>query len=394
MSREEDGTAGILYCDYQASAPLDPRIAQALPGYFVTYFANPHADDHSLGWRAAEACDSAAERIASALGCDAGEVIFTSGATEANCLALIGLAARRAPGRKRILIGATEHASVIESARTAARLFGCSVQILPVDTDGAIDLNRLESTAEDDVLVVSVMAVNNEIGTIQPWGAIAKICEKAGIVFHCDAVQALTAFPLEIESLGAQSLSLSAHKIYGPKGIGALYASRDTQRQLEPLIVGGGQQGGLRAGTLATPLCIAFADAIDFMRAEGVGERERVAQLRDAFVTRLLSVSGIHLNGPALDKRHPGNCSIRFDGGDAKSMLARAQPRLAASTGSACASGTPEPSHVLRAIGLTDLDAESSIRFSFGRYTIQAEVEQAAELVLALYQKEKAKERI
>jgi cysteine desulfurase len=385
MSRATIDSTGPLYCDYQASTPLDHRIAQALPGYFSTYIANPHADDHSLGWIAAEACETAAGRIASAIGCDAAEIIFTSGATEANSLALIGLAARRSPDRKRILVSATEHASVIEAARTAAQLFGCSMQIVPVDRDGVIDLDELERFLGDDVLAVSAMAANNEIGTIQPSQAISRLCERVGAVFHCDAVQAHTAFPLNVESLGAHCVSLSAHKIYGPKGIGSLFVSHAIQRQIEPLIVGGGQQGGLRAGTLPTPLCIAFADAVELMNGEtAVAERRRVAQLRNEFVKRLLAIPGIHLNGPELGRRHPGNCNIRIDGVDAKSLLAKAQPRLAASTASACASGTPEASHVLRAIGLSEREAESSIRFSFGRFSSLAEIEQASDYVISL----------
>lgn len=385
MNRGKDDSNDPLYCDYQASAPLDHRIAQALPRYFSDYFANPHANDHSLGWAAAEACEVAAARIAAVIGCDASEIVFTSGATESNSLALLGLAARRDRARRRILISATEHASVLESASTAARLFGCAVDIVSVAGDGLIDLNELEHLMGDDVLAVSVMAANNEIGTLQPSEAVSRMCERFGTVFHCDAVQAFTAFPLDVQSLGAQCVSLSAHKIYGPKGIGALYVSRDTQSKLEPFIVGGGQQGGLRAGTLPTPLCIAFADAVELMEGEAaVSERQRVAQLRDEFVGRLRSASGVHLNGPDLSERHPGNCNIRFDGIDAKSLLAKAQPRLAASTGSACASGTPEPSHVLRAIGLSDDEAESSIRFSFGRFSSPSDIEQASEIVLLL----------
>lgn len=385
IRRFPDGPPGI-YLDYQASTPLDPRVAQNLSRNFDSHFANPHADDHALGWEASRLCDDAAVRLAQTIGCDADEVLFTSGATESNNLAIFGIAARRQPSRRRLLVSAIEHKSVLESARTAVQRFGCAVELIPVDREGHVDLAELERALDEDVLMVSVMAANNEIGVLQPSKAISRLCGQAGALFHCDAVQALTADALEVEDLGADLISLSAHKLYGPKGVGALYARRDIQAMIEPLIVGGGQQRGLRAGTLPAPLCAGFADAAEIMSGpEAKNERQRVTLLRNLFAARLLANSNIHLNGPPLEHRHPANCNLRFDGAEAKQLLAQAQPRLAASTGSACTSGSMEPSHVLTAIGLSEEQAMSSIRFSFGRFSTMDDVERASDLMLSVY---------
>lgn len=377
-----------IYADYQASTPLDPGVAYNLSTYFEGCFANPHADDHALGWEASKLCDEAASRVAKVIGCEADELIFTSGATEANNLAIVGIAALRGSTRHRLLISAIEHKSVLESAILAARRFGCSVEIIPVDSSGLVDIEFLAGALREDVLMVSAMAANNEIGAIQPTRDVAILCEKFGVIYHCDAVQALTAGTVDVEDYGAGLLSLSAHKIYGPKGIGALYVRRDLQSAIEPLIVGGGQQHGLRAGTLPSPLCMAFADAAELMIGpEADLERKRVRGLRDEFAARMLSNSGVRLNGPSLDRRHPANCNFRFEGAEAKQLLAQAQPHLAASTGSACTSGSLEPSHVLKAIGLSDADVAGSIRFSFGRFSTENDVEQGSELMLSVYKK-------
>jgi cysteine desulfurase len=395
MIRPSPGDATQIYADYQASTPIDPLIAQKLSTYFAMYAANPHADDHSMGWESGKACDDAAARLARGIGCSADELIFTSGATEANNLAMIGLAARRRPDRRKILVSGIEHKSVLEAAAVAAKRFGCVVEILAVDKHGRIDLASFERSLDEDVLLVSVMAANNEIGALQPSPEIGRLCEKTGTLFHCDAAQALTAGPVDVESWGAHLVSLSAHKIYGPKGVGALFVRRDLQSSIEPLIVGGGQQQGLRAGTLPTPLCVAFADAAEAMTGRGAEtEWQRVATLRDSFAAHMLSHGGIHLNGPPLSARHPSNCNLRFDGVEAKLLLAKAQPRLAASTGSACTSGTPEPSHVLRAIGLTDIEAECSIRFSFGRFSTEEEISTVSELMLSIYEASRQIERV
>ena len=310
-------------------------------------------------------------------------MIFTSGATEANNLALIGLAHRAPSDRKRILISAIEHKCVIAAARSLADREGFSVETISVDGEGFVDLEALEGMVDETVLAVSVMAVNNEIGTIQDIEGISNILSPYGVLFHCDAAQAPCA--MDMSSLGTQAdlISLSGHKVYGPKGIGALFIRRDVQDRIEPIIHGGGQQAGLRSGTIPTPLCVGMAAAIDILRSsEGQEERKRVAEQRDLFIG-LLQNSTPHMtvNGPTSEHKHPGNANLQFGGSIAQDVLGSLQPHLAASTGAACTSGIPEPSHVLSALGLSTVEAESSVRFSFGRFTTDADIHEAASLV-------------
>ncbi len=322
--------------------------------------------------------------LAGAIGADSDEIVFTSGATEANNLAILGLARRAAPSRRRILVSAVEHKCVLAAAR-AAQSCGVAVEVLPVDHDGLVDLSVLRQRLGHDVLVVAVMAVNNEIGTIQAIAEISQLSHEVGALVHTDAVQALACGTVDVGSWGVDVLSLSAHKIYGPKGIGALFISRDIQGRVEPLIYGGGQQQGIRAGTLPVPLCVGLAEAAVLMCGEdGQAERLRIGQLRDQFVAGLQRiVEDVHVNGVSGERRHPGNASLRFDRIDARDLIAALQPRVAASTGSACSSGMPEPSHVLRAIGLSGIESESTVRFSLGRFTSEPDVNKAVEEVAA-----------
>lgn len=370
-----------VYADYQASTPLDQRIANNLTIYFSEQLGNPHANDHAMGWAAAEKLEAAYRRVASALRCDADEIIFTSGATEANNLAVIGLACAAPTSRKRILVSAAEHKSVLAAA-DAARRYGCTVELIPVDARGAVRPDKLAERLDDDVLLVSVMAVNNEIGTRQPLSQIVELSKAVGAVVHTDASQALADRELHLDGLGVHALSLSGHKIYGPQGIGVCFVRRDVQARVAPLLVGGGQQGGLRAGTVPVALCRAFADSVDMMVGSAAAtERKRIAGIRNRFAAEMLACPGVELNGPPLEERHPGNCNLRFTGCDGKDILTRLQPRLAAATGSSCTSGVTEPSHVLTAIGLSLSEAESSIRFSFGRYSTEQDVDVAIELL-------------
>ena len=347
--------------------------------YLRDAFANPHSTDHSDGWRASKAAEKALGDIAKGLGVDPDEVILTSGATEANNLAVLGLARRAASSRRRILISAIEHKCVSASAAAMART-GFTVEVIPVDPSGLVDLSTLEDRLDDDVLLVSVMAVNNEIGTVQDTAAISRLSAQCGAFFHSDFAQALGA-GLTIDVNGPGLASLSAHKIYGPKGIGALYIRRDIQRHLEPLMYGGGQQGGLRPGTMPVALAVGLAKAISLMRAEQE-ELSRIKELRDSLVERVLALSSsILVNGPETSKRHPGNTNLQFVGFDARDLLAAVQPWLSASTGSACTSGEVAPSHVLRAIGLSVQEAESSIRFGLGRFSSPADVDTAVTLL-------------
>jgi cysteine desulfurase len=371
-----------IYLDYQASTPVDPEVAAAMVPYIFEHPGNPHAD-HAFGWEAGEGVSRAASDIASVIGCDSDELIFTSGATEANNLAFLGLVDRAPKGRTRILVSAVEHKCVIESARAAARRLGSAVEILPVDASGALSPGTLEEAMDERVLIVSAMTVNNEVGTLLPIAELGEIAHRFGALFHTDAAQALTAGPLDVSALNVDLLSLSGHKVYGPKGIGVLFAARDVQPQMQPIIYGGGQQSGLRSGTLPVPLCVGMGYAVKmFTAAAWPKKRVRVTALRDALAKGFLGLDpDFTLNGPPLEKRHPGNLNIRFTGHDAREILSTVQPMLAASTGSACTSGEPSASHVLRAIGLSEDDANASLRFGVGRFTTENDIVQAVSII-------------
>ena len=372
-----------IYADYQATTPVDPRVVEKMAPHWRESFGNPHSSDHVVGWQAAKTVAQSKTVIAGLIGADPDEIIFTSGATEANNLALFGLARRASAGRRRILVGAAEHKCVLAAARALAEREGFTVEQIPVDREGFIDLDALAAKLDETTLVVSIMAVNNEVGTIQDVPRIAEIVGTHGVLFHCDAAQAPCALDMREMAAHADLISLSGHKMYGPQGIGALYIRRDVQSRIEPIIYGGGQQSDLRSGTVPVPLCVGMAAAAEILQTdEAAAKRKRVAGQRDAFVERLQGNGyAVAVNGPTGDRRHPGNANLRFDGFVAQEILATLQPHLAASTGSACTSGIPEPSHVLRAIGLSREEAERSIRFSFGRFTTDGDIVEAAHLV-------------
>ena len=346
-------------------------------------FGNPHSNDHVIGWQAANSIQQAASSVGTLIGADPDEIIFTSGATESNNLALLGLARRAPEGRRRILVSAIEHKCVLAAARALAEREAFEVGIIPVNREGLVDLNYLEDVLDEYVLAVSVMAVNNEVGTIQDIPSIAALVQPHGTLLHCDAAQAPCAMDVSSLASHADLISLSGHKIYGPQGIGALYIRQALHGQIEPLIYGGGQQEGLRSGTVPMPLCVGLGAAAELVTGpEAHNERQRIGQLRDAFVSSLQGGDTlIGVNGALGVNRHPGNANIRFDGFDARDILGSLQPLLAASTGAACTSGIPEPSHVLHAMGLTDEQSNSSIRFSFGRFSTVEEARDAASLV-------------
>lgn len=372
-----------IYADYQATTPVDPRVVERMIPFWGGRFGNPHSADHVIGWQAAEAVREATDAVSGLIGADSDEIVFTSGATEANNLAILGLSQRALPKRRRILVSAIEHKCVLAAVDFAASREGLTVETIPVDRKGFVDIDWLSSKVDETVLVVSIMAVNNEIGTIQDIPSIASLLEPLGILFHCDAAQAPCAMSMSDLPQHADLVSLSSHKFYGPQGIGALYIRRDAQGRIEPLIHGGGQQAGLRSGTTPVPLAVGMGAAAEIINSEeGAKDRVRIRSQRDRFVGALQR-GGIHLeiNGPVGDRRHPGNANLRFPGRDAQDILASLQPSLAASTGSACTSGIPEPSHVLRALGLSGEEADSSIRFSFGRFTSDEEIDEAVRLV-------------
>ncbi len=373
-----------IYLDHQATTPIDSRVLEEMTPHFGGAFGNPHSADHAVGWRAAKAVDEAAARVAALVGSDPDEIVFTSGATEANNLAILGLGRFAAGGRRRrVLVSAVEHKCVLAAARELGGRCGYSVETLPVDGEGFLDLTALEEAVDDDVLVVSVMAVNNEIGTIQNMEAVSRIVSGRGALLHCDAAQAPAAVGLDGLAGLADLISLSAHKMHGPQGVGGLCVRRDLRGRIEPLIHGGGQQSGLRSGTVPVALCAGFGAAADLVRSAEYGQRrEAMRRLRDHFVERLGTLPWpTSLNGPTGDGRHPGNANLIFHGFSAQDILGRLQPGVAASTGAACASGIPEPSHVLRAIGLSDREAGSAIRFSLGPETVKANVDEAVEMI-------------
>ena len=373
-----------VYFDHHATTPIDSRVLAEMTPYFRDSFGNPHSSDHTLGWESARAVENAAARVARLVGVDADEIVFTSGATESNNLALLGMGRHAAGGkRRRILLSSVEHKCVLAAGRALADQYGFAIELIPVDGEGLIDLSALEDALDDDVLAVSVMAVNNEIGAIQNTAEISQLVKDYGALFHSDAAQAPVAMNVERIGRHTDVLSLSGHKMYGPKGIGAAIISRQLQGQIEPLIYGGGQQNDLRSGTVPVPLCVGMGAAAELLAANDAEERRAaLRRRRDAFVKGLKSLSWpVAANGPAGHVRHPGNANICFPGFFAHDILSALQPRLAASTGSACTSGIPEPSHVLRAIGLNRDEAESSIRFSLGFSTSDEDVEEAVRLI-------------
>lgn len=378
--------SNTLYFDHQATTPVSENIFLEISPYFRESFANPHSTSHVLGWESLRAVEHATEQISLLIGSNADEIIFTSGATESNNLALLGLAKNtliKGGKKNRIAISSIEHKCILAIGRVLKEQFGFQVEILPVTTDGMVSLPDLENTLGDDLLAVSIMAVNNEIGTIQNIKKLSKIIRSSGAFFHCDAAQAPLAMKMHNIAQDVDLLSLSGHKMYAPKGIGALYIGRDLQDSIEPLIYGGGQQLGLRSGTLPTPLCVGMGAAAEFLNSgQAESMRTQLRLKRDGFVERLANLSwAITLNGPSPEQRHPGNVNVSFSEFNAHDILNVLQPHLAASTGSACTSGIPEPSHVLKAIGLTTDEAESSIRFSLGFDTTSSDIDEAVDLI-------------
>ena len=369
-----------IYLDAHATTPVDPRVLDAMLPFFAVHFGNAASRHHPFGWTANKAVERAREQVGALIGARFRDVIFTSGATESNNLAIKGLAARAPAGRRNIVTIATEHRAVLDPCRALERR-GARVTYLGVDRDGRIDLDRLRAAVTGETLLVSAMSANNEIGVLHPLAEIAEIAHEQGAFFHCDAVQSAALVSLNVKHLDFDLVSLSAHKMYGPKGIGALYvAKRNPQIDLEALIDGGGHERGLRSGTLDVPAIVGFGKAADICDAERDADVQRVRLLRDRLWKALSSVDGIYLNGP-LEPRLPSNLNIRVDGVHGETVLKAIAPDVAVSSGAACATASAEPSHVLRAIGLSDEDARASIRFGVGRFNTEQEIDAAAALV-------------
>jgi cysteine desulfurase len=380
-----------IYLDNQASTPVDPRVLEAMMPYFTIDYGNPHSESHAYGHRAMAAIDEARSQVASLIHADPREIVFTSGATEANNLALKGAArfAREHPPsglnggapKDHIVTLQTEHKCVLESCATLERE-GFSVTYPAVGENGLVSLDALEAALTERTLIVSVMAAHNEIGVIQPLAEIGALCRSRGILLHTDAAQALGKIPLDVEAMKIDLMSMSGHKLYGPKGVGALYVRRRPRVRLVPLIDGGGQERGVRSGTLPTPLCIGFGKACALAAAEMGDEAKRLKNLRERLQTSLRQrVPGLVINGD-LDYRLPGSLNISVPGTTAPDLI-EACASIAISTGSACTSASVEPSYVLRALGLSDERANASVRLGLGRFTTEADVDFAADAIAA-----------
>lgn len=366
-----------IYLDYQATTPLDPDVRAAMLPFLGERFGNPHSE-HALGREAAEAVEDGRRAVADLIGAAPGETILTSGATEANNLSLIGFAQHAQ--RRHILVSAIEHKCVLAPA-TALAEQGFDVETIPVATDGIVDLERLAQLIRPDTGLVSVMAANNEIGTLQPLAEIGALCAEFGALFHSDAAQLVGKQPIDVTALGIDLLSLSAHKFYGPKGIGALYISSDSRSRIAPIMHGGGQQDGMRPGTLAPMLCAGLAAAAEKAIAQQNRDEQHTTALRARLLTSLRErIPSIRVNGSEASGLS-GCLNIRIPGIDAHALLMMLQAELAASVGSACNAGLFEPSYVLGAIGLTPDEARASLRLSFGRFTALDEIDQAVELI-------------
>jgi len=369
-----------IYLDYQATTPCDPRVVEAMLPYFTQHFGNPHSRNHSYGWEAEEAVEKARKQIADLIGADEKEIIFTSGATESNNLALKGVAHFQKDRKDHLITVATEHKCVLDSCRHL-ELEGFKVTYLAVKQNGLVDLDELRAAITDKTAIVSVMAVNNEIGVIQPLAEIGAICRERGVYFHTDAAQAAGKIPLDVNAMKIDLMSISGHKIYGPKGIGALYVRRKPRVRLEALIHGGGQERGFRSGTLPTPLCVGLGEACAIAQKEMGAEAERLKTLRDKMFKALQEkLPDIYLNGD-LDKRIPGNLNVSFAYVEGEGLMMGIKD-LAVSSGSACTSASLEPSYVLRALGVEEELAHTSLRIGLGRFTTEQEVDYAVEHIV------------
>ena len=371
----------LIYMDYQATTPMDPRVLDAMMPYFTEKFGNAHSSSHTFGWEAEAATEESREQVASLINASPKEIIFTSGATESNNLAIKGAANFYKDKKNHIITVATEHKCVLESCRQLEQN-NFDITYLPVQKNGIIDLDQLEGAIKKNTALVSVMMVNNEIGVIQPIKQIGAICRKHGIFFHTDAAQAFGKIPIDVEQMNIDLMSISGHKIYGPKGIGVLYVRRKPRVRLSPIISGGGQERGMRSGTLPVPFIVGLGKAAEIAQAEMEKDRSHITRLHSLFMDELFkNIPDIYLNGDKEQRIH-GNINLSFAYIEGESML-MALKNLAVSSGSACTSASLEPSYVLKAIGVTEDLAHTSIRFGIGRFTKESEIKIAIDLIKA-----------
>ena len=366
----------LIYLDYQATTPCDKEVIEAMLPYFNEKFGNAHSRSHTFGWQAEEAVEQARKSVAEVIGAGAKEIVFTSGATEANNIAIKGVAHFHKDKKRHIVTCITEHKCVLEACRYLEQE-GNEVTYLPVKQDGLIDLELFKASLREDTLLVSIMAANHEIGVLQPIAEIGQICRSKGIYFHVDAAQAVGKIAIDVDDMNIDLLSLSGHKIYGPKGIGALYVRRKPRVRIKSIISGGGQERAIRSGTLPVPLCVGLGKACELAKEKMPTEPKRLKDLRDKFLALINSeLEQVYVNG-SLEHRLPGNLNISFAHVEGESLMMGVQ-NLAVSSGSACTSASLEPSYVLAATGISDELAHTSLRISLGRYTTEKEIETAA----------------
>ncbi|VVD92585.1 IscS subfamily cysteine desulfurase [Pandoraea anhela] len=367
-----------IYMDYSATTPIDPRVVDKMLPYLREQFGNPASRSHSFGWAAEQAVEEAREEVAKLVNADPREIVWTSGATESNNLAIKGAAHFYQGKGKHLITVKTEHKAVLDTMRELERE-GFEVTYLDVKDDGLLDLDVFKAALRPDTILVSIMAVNNEIGVIQDIATLGDICREKGIIFHVDAAQATGKMPIDLAALKVDLMSFSAHKTYGPKGIGALYVRRKPRVRIEAQIHGGGHERGMRSGTLATHQIVGMGEAFRLAREEMAVENERVRMLRDRLLTGLTEMEEVYVNGD-MEQRVPHNLNISFNFVEGESLI-MAIKDVAVSSGSACTSASLEPSYVLRALGRNDELAHSSIRFTVGRFTTEQEVDYVVELL-------------
>lgn len=367
-----------IYLDYSATTPVDPRVAERMIPWLTEHFGNPASRSHAFGWDAEKAVEEAREQVAALVNADAREIIWTSGATESNNLAIKGAAHFYQGKGKHLITLKTEHKAVLDTVRELERV-GFEATYLDVQENGLVDLKALEAAIRPDTVLVSVMMVNNEIGVIQPIAEIGELCRARGVVFHVDAAQATGKVDIDLAQLKVDLMSFSAHKTYGPKGVGALYVRRKPRVRLEAQMHGGGHERGLRSGTLAPHQIVGMGEAFRLARAEMAAENQRVRALRDRLLAGLSDLEATFVNGD-LEQRVPHNLNISFAYVEGESLI-MAVKDIAVSSGSACTSASLEPSYVLRALGRNDELAHSSIRFSIGRFTTEEEIDFTVDLL-------------
>ncbi|NDE31144.1 MAG: IscS subfamily cysteine desulfurase [Betaproteobacteria bacterium] len=367
-----------IYFDYSATTPVDPRVVDKMIPFLRDAFGNPASRSHAYGWHAEEAVEQAREDVGALVGCDAKELVWTSGATESINLAVKGAARFYQERGKHLITVKTEHKATLDTMRELERE-GFEVSYLDVQEDGLIDLDRFKDTLRSDTVLVSIMLVNNEIGVIQDIEAIGNMCREKGVIFHVDAAQATGKLPINLNSLPVDLMSFSAHKTYGPKGVGALYVQRKPRIRLEAQIHGGGHERGMRSGTLPTHQIVGMGEAFRLARLEMPLENDRIRMLRDRLWRGISALEEVYLNGH-MDRRVPHNLNVSFNYVEGESLI-MAIKDIAVSSGSACTSASLEPSYVLRALGRSDELAHSSIRFSVGRFTTEEEVDFAVQTI-------------